>query len=494
MNRPNILWYCTDQQRSDTIHALGAREIHTPVLDGLATSGVAFRRAYCQSPICTPSRASFLTGRYPATHHVHRNGNEYFPPGETLVTRMFADAGYDCGLVGKLHLAASKGLRERRCDDGYRFYAWSHHPYPDIEGNEYTDWLRDAKGVDPAEAFAAISGSYGVGLPAELHQTTWCTEKAVEFIRRKREGPWLLSVNPFAPHPTFHPPREFAERYDPHALSYPLFRESDVARQRLFAAIDQQTTAAVSPYEAERRAGARLDLPRDQMASTAPTGYDPKLLKACYYGEIELVDTQLGRILEAIEESGQANDTIVVFMSDHGELLGDHGLLFKGCRFFEGLVHVPLIVSWPHAVQEGSVSSALVELVDVAPTLLELAGLAIPDYVQGRSLAGLLEGRADLHSHKRIVVSEYNDAMGTGTTVGGYDASHGTMSFDGRYKVALYHGHDIGEIYDLEQDPGEFDNLWDRPGFEQLRCRLLKQHIDAVMATSGPGVRRVRAY
>jgi arylsulfatase A-like enzyme len=336
VKRPNILWYCSDQQRYDTIACLGYREAHTPVIDGLARRGVAFRSAYCQSPICTPSRASFLTGRYPASHHVHRNGNEAFPPGERLVTRMFADAGYECGLAGKLHLSASKGSRERRCDDGYTFYAWSHHPYPDIEGNEYADWLRDEKGVDPKEAFASLSGSYGVGLPTELHQTTWCSERAIEFIRQKRDQPWLLSVNPFAPHPTFHPPREFLERFDPGSLSYPLFRETDTERQRRFADIDQQTIEAVSPFEAERRAGRRLALPRDEMASTPPSGYDPRLLKACYYGEIELIDTQLGRILDALEEAGQMDDTIVVYMSDHGELLGDHGLLFKGCRFFEG--------------------------------------------------------------------------------------------------------------------------------------------------------------
>jgi len=497
MNRPNILWYCTDQQRYDTIHGLGCREIHTPVIDGLARRGIAFRSAYCQAPICTPSRASFLTGRYPASHHVHRNGNECFPAGEKLVTRMFADAGYDCGLVGKLHLAGSQGMRERRCDDGYRYYAWSHHPYPDIEGNEYTDWLRTEKGVDPKEAFATITGSYGVGLPAELHQTTWCSEKSIEFIRQKRTQPWLLSVNPFAPHPTFHPPREYLVRYDPHSLSYPLFRESDIERQHRFAAIDQQTVEAVSPYEAERRAGQKLDLPRDQMASVAPAGYDPRLLKACYYGEIELVDTQLGRIFDALEETGQLDRTIVVFMSDHGELLGDHGLLFKGCRFFEALVRVPLIISWPQELLEGSVSGALVELVDVAPTLLELAGVPIPDFVQGRSLAGLLQGRSDLHTHKPHVVSEYNDAMAAATTAvtgRGYNASHGTMSFDGRHKIVMYHGHELGEIYDLQEDPGEFDDLWQQPGREQLRCRLMKRHIDAIMATSSAGIGRTKPY
>ena len=156
---------------------------------------------------------------------------------------------------------------------------------------------------------------------------------------------------------------------------------------------------------------------------------------------------------------------------------------------------MPLIVSWPRSLLEGAVSRALVELVDVAPTLLELSGIPIPDTVQGRSLASLLQGRGDVDTHKRVVVSEYNDAMAGGTTAGGgHDASHGTMSFDGRYKVAMYHGHDAGEIYDLQEDPGEFDNLWDRPGTEDLRLQLLKRHIDAVMATSDAGIRRTKPY
>jgi arylsulfatase A-like enzyme len=120
--RPNILWYRTDQQRSDTIRALGNPHINTPRLDELCRRGVAFRRAYAQSPICTPSRATMLTGRYPASHHVHRNGNAYFPRGEKLVTKLFAEAGYDCGLVGKLHLSQAKG-HEARQDDGYRMYS-----------------------------------------------------------------------------------------------------------------------------------------------------------------------------------------------------------------------------------------------------------------------------------------------------------------------------------------------------------------------------------
>ena len=170
--RPNILWYCTDQQRSNTIRAFGNSEIHTPNLDRFAKRGVGFNRAYCQSPICTPSRASMLTGRYPATTQVHRNGNAYFPDSEVLVTRMLADVGYDCGLIGKLHLAGAEHTIEPRADDGYRLFEWSHHPRPNIEGNRYADWLRDEKGEDPEKLFEPFNTAYDVGLDRDLHQTT----------------------------------------------------------------------------------------------------------------------------------------------------------------------------------------------------------------------------------------------------------------------------------------------------------------------------------
>ena len=187
--RPNILWYCTDQQRHDTIRALGNEHINTPNLDALCESGVAFENAYCQSPICTPSRASFLTGRYPATTHVHRNGNTHFPSGETLVTRILADAGYDCGLVGKLHLSSAQG-HEKRTDDGYRFFQWNHHTLPDLDPahHAYHQWLENEKGVDHRDLYSTVTGFCTTGVPAELHQTTWVTETAIRFVEQRRDG------------------------------------------------------------------------------------------------------------------------------------------------------------------------------------------------------------------------------------------------------------------------------------------------------------------
>ncbi|MEC8930983.1 MAG: sulfatase-like hydrolase/transferase, partial [Candidatus Latescibacterota bacterium] len=171
---PNILWICTDQQRYDTIGALGYEHVSTPNIDSLVAAGTTFTHAYCQSPICTPSRASFLTGMYASAVHVNGNGLEYFPDRPKLVTRTFADAGYDCGLIGKLHLAsASQGI-EPRADDGYRYWEYSHAPRDDWpEGHGYADWVR-SKGKILGDLVPDPEG-----VPTEYHQTTWCADKTI---------------------------------------------------------------------------------------------------------------------------------------------------------------------------------------------------------------------------------------------------------------------------------------------------------------------------
>jgi arylsulfatase A-like enzyme len=486
--RPNILWYCTDQQRWDTVHALGNPHSRTPHLDGLCARGTAFERAYVQSPICTPSRASMLTGRYPATHHVHRNGNVSFPPGEVLVTKLLADAGYDCGLIGKFHLTKAKG-HEARIDDGYRLWQWSHHPLPNLdpEHHAYHQWLVD-KGVDPQELFSRVQGFCGAGVPAELHQTTWVTETAIRFVEADRDRPWLLSLNPFDPHPPFDPPPEYLARYDPATLPPPLFQKSDLERQKAFANIAQQTIEAMDPLGLmpEAIAGDQADT-----AYRPPNSFNGQMVKAAYYAMIELIDHEFGRLLDALDAMGQLDDTLVLFHSDHGEMLGDHGLLYKGCRFFEGLVHVPMIFSWPGRVLQDLRSPALVELVDIAPTLMQAAGLAVPPFMQGASLWPLLTGEAEPAHHKKYAVSEFNDALGSAAID---TPSHGSMLFDGRFKHVVYHGTGLGELFNLETDPGEFDNLWDDPAQHERRFALLREHFDAIMATSGAGPERVAMY
>ena len=484
--RPNILWYCADQQRYDTIHALGNSHIHTPCLDSLCEEGTAFTRAYTQCPICTPSRATFLTGRYPNTHHVYRNNNEYFPPHEVLVTKLLAEAGYDCALAGRLHLSlARKGNYERRPDDGYRKFFWSNHPNPDYPyGHDYAIWLEEEKGVDIVELYGALSGQVGAGVPTEYHQTTWCSEMAIRFINEKRDGPWLMSINPFDPHPPFDPPQEYLDRYDPETLPYPLFRESDIERQKTFRNLDQHTKDAINPLTSSNQYNITGTVERGLMGSVPPSSYDARLAIACYYAQIELIGDQLRRIIDTLDKTGQRENTLIIYMSDHGELLGDHGLIYKGCRFFESLVHVPLIISWPAKGVKSIRSDALVELVDLAPTLLEAAGLEVPYNMQGKSLLPIITGQKDPDYHKDHVISEYNDALANMP-----DKSHGAMYFDGRYKIIIYEGETFGELFDLESDPGEFVNLWDDPNSSDLKSELIMRHFQAYLATTSAGVR-----
>lgn len=470
---PNILWYCTDQQRFDTIGALGNPHVHTPNLDRLVGEGVAFTHAYCQSPICTPSRASFLTGKYPSTVHVNTNGNTHFPPHERLVPRRFADAGYRCGLVGKLHLAGAANGREPRVDDGYTYFQYSHAPRDNWpRGHDYADWLR-VQGEEPSDVLKIKSNLFGGlmeptadqdNVPPHLHQTTWCSEKAIEFINRSPDRPWLISVNPYDPHPPYNPPWEYYRRFDPELLPGPRFRESDLAHQAKLAAVDFQTR------------------------SQRPESFQAKKVQAAYYAMIEQADEQFGRILAALERTGQRENTVVLFMSDHGESLGDHGLTQKGCRFFDGLTRVPMIWSWPGRFRSDLRCNALVELTDVAPTLLELAGLAIPERIQGRSLLPILTGQASPDYHRDHVRCEYYDAVDLP------DRSFATMYRGHRWKLVLYHGHEIGEIYDLENDPDEFDSLWDSPAHQALKAELLRKSFDATVRALDYGPSRIMPY
>lgn len=461
--QPNILWYCTDQQRFDTIGALGNPHVQTPTLDALVAGGTAFTHTYCQSPICTPSRTSFMTGLYPSRAHSTRNGNESLANHPPLISKLLADAGYHCGLVGKFHLQSSGKRTEPRLDDGFSSWKFSHAPRDDWEeGHDYADWVRE-RGGD----LDALRKS-DENVPAEFHQTTWTTERALEFLEEAAgiDKPWMLNLNPYDPHPPFIPPKEFADRFDPESMPGPLFRESDIAAQAKLSAIDFQTE------------------------SRSPDDLNAKEKQALYYAMIALIDDQLARIIQRLDETGQRENTVIIFTSDHGESLGDHGLLFKGCRFYEGLVRVPLIFNCPGRFPAGKRSDALVELLDMSATILDLAGIPRPDYFQGKSLAPILTGRARADHHRDSVRSEYFDALAAQFCAG--NASFATMYRNARYKLVVYHKEDLGELFDLENDPHEFENLWDSSEHQTLKAQLvLESFNDHVRQSTDVGSRRI---
>jgi len=463
-SRPNILWICADQQRWDTIASLGNEKIRTPNIDRLAASGVAFERAFCQSPICTPSRSSFLTGRYASSVRGCSNGNDRWAEAAPLVTKLLADGGYRCALAGKLHLAGCHSRVEPRPkDDGYAEFYWS-HSHRDLwpEGHAYADWVSE-KGGSLGEMYS--TDGY---MEPELHQTKFCADKAIEFIDRDWDGPWLMSVNFFDPHLPFDPPPEYGDRYRAEEMDDPAFRASDLESQMRLSEVDFQ-------YPARN-----------------PEEFDAKGKKAAYYAMIEQIDDHVGRLLDCLERSGQRENTLVIFMSDHGEMLGDHGLVAKGCRFYEGLVRVPLILSWPGVIQAGKRAQALVELTDVAPTLLDYAGLDIPGRMTGRSLRPLLEEDAD--EHREFVRCEYYSALSLlAPGRENWRGSYGTMIRTDRYKLVVYHNAGTGELFDLEKDPDEYENLWESSDHRSVRLELLSKMMDqsALIGDHGTGVTQV---
>lgn len=461
--RPNILWYCTDQQRFDTIGALGNVHVRTPAVDALVRDGAAFTHAYCQSPICTPSRSSFMTGLYPARLHNTRNGNESFPSWPPVITKLLADQGYDCGLVGKFHLQSSGHRTEPRIDDGFRYWRFSHAPRDDWpEGHHYAEWVRD-RGGD----LDAMRQSPERVAP-EFHQTTWATDCAIEFLEDPARGdkPWLLNINIYDPHPPFIPPKVYADQFPAEAMPGPYFQPSDLEQQAILKNIDFQ--------------GEPL----------APDASNAKQQQAWYYAMIAQIDEQFARLLDVLDRRGQTDQTLVIFTSDHGEALGDHGLFQKGCRFYEGLVRVPLIFRWPGHVQSGLQSDALVELLDMTATILDYGGIETPPYLQGSSLRTIMEGDADPGHHRESVRCEYFDALDPYFTGG--QGVFATMYRNRRYKMSVYHGHLLGELYDLENDPWEFRNLWDSPEHQEIKRELLLASFDShVLLTTDVGSRRI---
>ena len=470
-DRPNILWITTDQQRFDTIAALGNSLIRTPNLDRLVTQGVTFTSAYCQSTVCAPSRASYLTGRYPRTTGCRQNG-QTIPASEKLISRSMADAGYTCGLAGKQHLAScSEGKVEIRGDDGYQEFLWSHHPQPDWPENAYTQWLA-AQGKTWDELYTGPRTAYvKEGIPAEYHQTTWCSLMAVDFLTRHAGKPWFFSFNCFAPHHPFDPPAEYMKRYDPADMPLPLYHEGELKGKPFYQRLDHEWAHNEEGYF---HVGGMSD-------------EDHRQVKAAYYAMIEHIDDEVGRMLAALEATGQADNTIVIFMSDHGEMLGDHGIYLKGPHFYEAAIHAPLIVWAPTRFQSGLRYDGLVELVDLAPTLLAATGAEIPEAMQGKSLLPILTAGASEGPHRDYVYCEYYNAWT-------HHRSYGTMMRTADHKIVVYHGVEEGELYDLHNDPHEFTNLWRSAEHAPLRERLLKQAFDASVFTMDPMPPRLGAF
>jgi arylsulfatase A-like enzyme len=435
---PNLLLIWTDEQRDDTMSCYGNAFIQTPNLNRLAESSFVFERAYCTQPVCTPSRASILTGLWPHTHGCIRN-NTPLPKAHPTLAEML-DGTYHCAYYGKWHLGdeivPQRGFREWLSIEDAIYRPYYSRPGTLASRSDYHHYLvrqgyePDARAKDGGEVF---SRQFAAQLPVEHSKASFLGREAARFIREQPpDRPWLLSVNFLEPHMPFTGPLN--DLHDPAGVpvgpAFGLPPEGNVARRK---------QANASRFRENGFGG----LPLRSAA-------DWRRLRARYYGLVSLVDRAVGEIVQALDASGQADNTIVVYTSDHGDMMGDHACLTKGVTYEEA-VRIPLLIRVPWLAQAQTLVRGRVSQVDLVPTLLELLARDCPSHVQGTSRAGVL-GRGNSLEDNDVVV-EWNG-----------DAVWRTIVSRENWKLNLCRT-DQGEFYDLNEDPHELRNRYEDPAY-----------------------------
>lgn len=429
MKPPNILFLLSDQHSACWTGFGGHPVVRTPHLDRLAAGGVTFENAYCNSPICVPSRMSFLTGR--SVSDIEIWDNHTILPSETpTFAHALRDRGYDVVLNGKMHFRGEDtlhGFRAQLSDDpagrsvsSFPIPRWSEGGvFPGMPAAYRPKW-KEGPG-------------YAVDYEAE--------EAAIRYLDDPERGrsPWAMVVGLYAPHPPWTVEREYLDLYPPDRMPLPVLPEGHLASQ----------------HPAHRRKRALAGLGDDQPLP------DPLVqgARTAYFGLVSRVDAQIGRILAALDRQGLRENTVVFYSSDHGEMLGEHGLWNKS-SLYEQSVHVPLLMSWPGTLPTGQSRREVVSLVDVTATLLELGGAAGELPVAGESLLSLAAGRETAWKDEALT-----ELYATWTD------RPLAMLRKGRYKLHASHGEEP-QLYDLEADPGEFHDLARNPEFRPVLNQL----------------------
>lgn len=467
-NRPNIIFIMADQLRWDCIGANGNRLIKTPHLDRLAANGANFTHFFVQAPVCVPSRASFFTGRYP---HSHRNRVNYTPLDrrEVLMQSRLRDAGYTTASVGKLHYHPSNATEARRT--GFDFVEL-HDAVPQLDRfSDYVLWrqLHDPQSHIPYRAIAndisAGNNPFRQAIDEKYSETTWVGERTRHYIRQlsTKKQPFFLFSSFWKPHAPFEVPQPFDAMYDDVDIPLPKHMTLDEI-MRLPPPLRTLILRFRPAYDTDRE---RL-----------------QWMYRSYYGAISHIDREIGLILDALDQAGVADNTIVVFSSDHGDQMLEHGLMGKNC-FFEASVRVPFIIRFPGRVRPGMYDE-LVESVDVLPTLFEFAGLPEPYANQGRSVVGLISPAGGRYLRRRAVFSEnvipevitgrrdeFEFVKGKG--IHGIRHPDAKMVRTRRWKY-IYYPEGFAELYDLQSDPHEMINLAEDPQHREQIYKM-KDHL-----------------
>jgi len=452
---PNIVFIITDQQRLDTIGALGAGHAETPNLDRLVRCGTSFEAMYVTAPSCAPSRASLFSGTWPHVNGVFRN-NE---PWTYSWVGLLAERGYRTVSIGKMHtvpLEGAFGYHERHAvENKDRDTATT--PFF-IDAHDKAFFARGLPkpsrvGQSAEPGFDGKLGAWTWQPPDALHPDIFVGNLAAWWIDRyPGEEPFFLQVGFPGPHPPYDPTARHLARLEGRAM--PPAIPSDIEAQ---------------PRALRELQQSHLSSPHDGIRHLAqPTAEQIERQRRHYHANVSLIDEQVGHILDALRDRGVLDDTVIIFTSDHGDMLTDHGHSQKW-TMYESAVRVPAILSWPGHLPEGRRSDALVSLFDLGPTILELAGIRPPAWMQARSLIPVARGEDA--GRARVFAEHADDGLLRGTRMM-------TMLREGRYKLVHFVDDDFGQLFDLEADPDERVNLWNEPAHEALRDRMVRAILE----------------
>ncbi|MCY4070084.1 MAG: sulfatase-like hydrolase/transferase [Chloroflexi bacterium] len=486
MSRMNILLITSDQQHWCTL-GQNNPEIQTPALDKLASQGATFTRAYCPNPTCTPTRSSMITGKYPSQHGAYSLGTK-LPESEATLGERLQAAGYRTALVGKAHFQPLQSTEEYPSLESYPilqdldfweefegpFYGFDHielarnHTDEAHVGQHYALWMEEKGLLNWRDYYLQPTGHVVEQrrhwlIPEQFHYNAWIAERSKALISEyhDQDQPFFLWASFFDPHPKYLAPEPWDTMYDPVDVTVPTVTPSEHDNNPPHLQLTQTSDPDFSAWQEANGSGChgfhshlhdRHELAKDI---------------ACYYGMISCMDKYIGQIIDHLDQLGLAENTLVVFTSDHGHYFGQHGLIAKGAFHYDDGIRVPMIARLPGQIPAGHISHSLQSLVDYAPTFLSFCGIDIPDEMTGVDQQAVWSGD-ESNARDHVIVENRHQP----TTL------HMKTYIDDRYKLTLYFDRDYGEIFDLREDPGEVSN---RYADEDLRARLTEAMLRAEM-------------
>ena len=490
--KTNILLITSDQQHWNTL-GLFNPEIKTPNLDRLAASGTLFNRAYCVNPTCTPTRASIITGMYPSQHGAYSLGTK-LPENVPTIGDCFHANGYRTSLIGKAHFQQLydhplyRSLESNPLQQNLDFWRQFNGPFYGFDhvelarnhadefhvGQHYALWMEEKGFKDWRNCFNRPGGTatpqrHSWNIPEEFHYDAWIAERTnVKLKEYADNGDHFFHWASFLdPHPPYLVPQPWDKMYAPEQLTVPGLNPDEdlnaLPPHFALAQREQKDIDTTSYREPGGNAIHGLHSHRHDRSELARN-------IAIYYGMVSMMDKYIGNILDNLETLGLADNTLIVFTTDHGHFYGQHGLTAKCIHHYEDLLKVPFIVSQPGQIPQNTNSEALQSLVDLAPTFIDYCGLDIPRCMTGRSQKNVWLGKQDnVRDHVLVENRHQPTTMNIRTFI------------NERYKLTVYFNKEYGELFDLEQDPGELCNLWNNPDSQTLKKELLHKFVFAEM-------------